>query len=113
MGRGDDPEQVYRLPGQADQARRAHALVSSTEKWGDPVIGLDGNRIIFAAASANGISEKNSKSDFVIGKFTAKVSQDAKVGEYEITLEDATTADIGKYYGANMQFNALKIVVET
>ena len=35
MGRGDSPEQVDWLPRQADQVLRTHALVSSTEKWGD------------------------------------------------------------------------------
>ena len=35
MGRGDGPKQVDWLPGQADQALKAHALVFSTEKWGD------------------------------------------------------------------------------
>ena len=37
MGRGDSPEQVDWLPGQADQVLRTHALgpMSSTEKWGD------------------------------------------------------------------------------
>ena len=85
--------------------------LKSSEKWGDPVIGSDDNVLIFAVASANGISEKNSKDNFVVGKYIIKVSESAQSGEYSIVLSDGTTADEGKFYGAQIVCEPLKIQV--
>ncbi len=88
-----------------------YSSLKASEKWGEPVMGFDDNSVIYAVASASGISEKNSRDDFIVGKYVVKVSESAQAGEYSIILKDGTTADAGKYYGAQMQCEPLKITV--
>ena len=84
------------------------------KKWGSLAYGADATlgEISVGGSRTTGITTANNSIDLLIGSFTLTVKAGAEAGDTQITLIDATTADVGEGFGAPMIVTPVTFTVE-